>query len=195
MPTSKTALVAGSRHPSTGAASTALPGDDGESPVSLWRIATETRAYKATDLSGAGAALAPGRWNHDRQPVVYCAQTIALAVLETAAHLPDAGLPLNRFVVQITVPAPIWAERVILQPQDMDPACAAIPAGQASADIGANWLMSLSSALLLVPSVIVPEEAVVLINPAHPAADRITATALRVFDYGRLFRRAGVGTG
>ena len=51
----------------------------------LWRIATETREYRAIDLSGAGAARDPGRWNAAREPVVYCAPTIAIAVLETAA--------------------------------------------------------------------------------------------------------------
>lgn len=39
----------------------------------LWRIATETRRYKATDLTGGGAAASPGRWNEDNQPVVYAA--------------------------------------------------------------------------------------------------------------------------
>ena len=53
----------------------------------LWRIAAETREYPATDLTGAGAAKNPGRWNDYKEPVVYCAPTIAIAVLETAATL------------------------------------------------------------------------------------------------------------
>jgi hypothetical protein len=40
----------------------------------------------------------------------------------------------------------------------------------------------------LVPSVIVPEEFVVLINPQHPGATKIKAQAIRPFDYKRLFR-------
>jgi len=63
--------------------------------VILWRIATETRSYRADDLSGAGAAISPGRWNDTGEPVLYTAPSIALAVLETAAHLDDAGLPLR----------------------------------------------------------------------------------------------------
>src|SRR5512133_1880083 len=80
-------------------------------PVILWRIATETRKYAATDLSGAGAARSPGRWNEEGEAVVYAAVSIALAVLETAAHINDRGLPMNRFVVRIDVPQDVWDAR------------------------------------------------------------------------------------
>jgi RES domain-containing protein len=156
--------------------------------VKLWRIAAETRKYAATDLSGGGAAARPGRWNEEREPVVYCAPTIALAVLETAAHVDDSGLPLNKFVVQIDVPDDVWAKRESLDVAALPPAWAAIPAGRASVNIGSAWLSSLRSAIVSVPSVIVPEESAALINPKHVDAAAITATAVRVFDYNRLFR-------
>ena len=76
--------------------------------MNLWRIATETRAYAPNDLSGAGAAKNPGRWNAATESVVYCAPTLAMAVLETAAHIDDSGLPLNKFVVLIEVPDAVW---------------------------------------------------------------------------------------
>jgi RES domain-containing protein len=60
--------------------------------VILWRIAAETRDHPADDLSGAGAAVRPGRWNEEGQHVVYAAPTLALAVLETAAHLEDEAV-------------------------------------------------------------------------------------------------------
>ena len=53
--------------------------------------------------------MSPGRWNDEKQAVVYSAPTIAIAVLETAAHIDDAGLPLNRFLVEIDVPDDVWA--------------------------------------------------------------------------------------
>jgi hypothetical protein len=63
----------------------------------------------------------------------------------------------------------------------------AIPAGQASVRIGSGWLASLRSPILLVPSVIVPEELTALVNPRHPVRERITAQAVRRFEYNRLF--------
>jgi len=154
----------------------------------LWRVATETREYRANDLSGAGAARDPGRWNAAKEPVVYCAPTIAIAVLETAAHVDDSGLPLNKYLVEIQVPESVWALREELVVKALPTTWGAIPAGAASVEIGSRWLSSLRSPLLLVPSVIVPEESVSLINPRHPGATKITARAVRRFEYNRLFR-------
>lgn len=156
--------------------------------MNLWRIATETRTYPATDLSGAGAAIFPGRWNEEGQNVIYSAPTIAIAVLETVAHIDDAGLPLNRFLVQIDVPDDVWAVHETIDVQRLSPAWAAIPGGRASAVVGSAWLLSNRSPILLVPSVIVPEEFAALINPRHPAAGKITAKVIRAFEYSTLFR-------
>ena len=156
--------------------------------MKLWRIAAETRQYSATDLSGGGAANRPGRWNDDKEPVVYCAPAIAMAVLETAAYVDDSGLPLNRFLVEIDVPDAVWAKREEIDSAKLPAAWAAIPAGRASVKVGSNWLSSLASPILLLPSVIVPEESVSLINPKHPDASKITAKVLRLFEYNRLFR-------
>jgi len=156
--------------------------------VKLWRIAAETREYAATDLTGAGAAKHPGRWNDYKEAVVYSAPTIAMAVLETAAHVDDSGLPLNRYLVEIDVPDAMWARREEVDVAKLPAAWASIPAGRASAKFGSDWLASLRSAVLIVPSVIVPEERVALINPAHADASKITAKVARLFEYNRLFR-------
>lgn len=156
--------------------------------MKLWRIAAETRRYGADDLSGAGAAKNPGRWNDDGQPVLYTAPSIAMAVLETAAHVDDAGLPLNRFLVRIDMPDALWAAREVMDVRRLPPAWAAIPAGRVSVQAGAEWLRSLRSAILEVPSVIVPEETAALVNPLHPDAKALKAVIVRPFDYHRLFR-------
>ncbi len=156
--------------------------------MKLWRIAAETRKYLAIDLSGGGAANSPGRWNDDKEPVVYSAPTIAMAVLETAAHVDDSGLPLNRYLVDIDVPDDVWAQREEIDIAKLPLTWAAIPAGRASVKVGSNWLSSLKSPILMVPSVIVPEEWVSLINPKHSEASRITAKVVRLFEYNRLFR-------
>jgi RES domain-containing protein len=59
----------------------------------------------------------------------------------------------------------------------------------ASTAVGGQWLAEQKTAILLVPSVIVPEEWAALINPAHPDALAIRARAVRKFEYNRLFRR------
>lgn len=155
----------------------------------LWRIAAETRVYRADDLSGTGAAKHPGRWNADGEAVVYAAPTIAMAVLETAAHIVDAGLPLHRYLVRIAVPDSVWAAREALDVSALPVTRSAIPAGRASVQAGSDWLRGRTAAILEVPSVIVPEEPATLINPRHPDAKRMSASTVRRFEYDRLFRR------
>lgn len=154
----------------------------------LWRIASETRQYDAADLSGAGAAAKPGRWNAIGEAVLYAAPTIAMAVLETAAHIDDAGLPQNRFVVRIDVPEKMWRARITLGVDALPVTWTAIPAGRASVGVGSRWIREGASVLLEVPSVIVPEETVVALNATHPEIERLKATVVRRFDYPRLFR-------
>ena len=159
----------------------------------LWRVATETKAYSADDLSGAGAARNPGRWNAATEPVVYCAPTLAMAVLETAAHIDDSGLPLNKFVVRIQAPDAVWAQREEVSVAVLPVTWNAIPAGGGSVKFGSDWLASLRTPILVLPSVIVPEESIVLIKSRHSAVTSITARKLRRFEYNHLFRGGALG--
>lgn len=58
-----------------------------------------------------------------------------------------------------------------------------IPAGSASVRAGSNWLSRAKTAILLVPSVIAPEESAAFINPPQPQATRPRAEIVRRFDY------------
>jgi hypothetical protein len=102
------------------------------SDISLCRVATETRRFSADDLSGSGAAVDPGRWNRLGDAVLYAATSVALATLETAAHVAPAGLPLNKFLVRISVPNKVWRRRQALDVSKLGPAWNAIPAGLVS---------------------------------------------------------------
>lgn len=152
-------------------------------PVVLWRIAKHTTQYQATDLSGGGAKTTGGRWNSKGIPVVYAATTIALATLETLAHLGDNIAIRNTFLVQITVPAALWKKRQIVEVKNLSPTWLAEPPGSTTINFGDDWLRNLSAPLLLVPSVIIPEEYNVLINPAYPGSGNIQASVLRQFIY------------
>ena len=153
--------------------------------VEVWRIAVETPTYAANDLSGMGAKITGGRWTRMGTPVVYCASNIALATLETVHYLRNGRLPFNRFLVRIDVPDAVWDARHVLDP--LPGGWDAIPAGMAAWVAGEDWIASRSSALLLVPSVIVPEEFNVLINPQHADVAAIAATTTRRWIYDPRF--------
>ena len=153
--------------------------------VAIWRIATETRNCAANDMSGIGAKTSGGRWNSKGTPMVYCASNIALATLETVHYLKTGGLPFNRYLVRIEVPDDIWNARQVLDP--LPGGWDAIPAGLSARLAGDAWIASGGAALLLVPSVIVPDEYNILVNPAHADALRITATTLKRWMYDPRF--------
>ncbi|GGY76111.1 RES family NAD+ phosphorylase [Pseudoduganella plicata] len=143
----------------------------------LWRIAAVTPAYSADDLSGKGAETTGGRWNLRGTPVVYTSANIALASLETLAHLAVERLPWNRYLVRIDVPDDVYAARTVLDP--VPAGWDADPYGLPSVQAGEAWCREGRTALLDVPSALVPEERNVLINPRHADAARIGAVMQR----------------
>jgi RES domain-containing protein len=151
--------------------------------VISWRIATDARRYPADDMSGAGAASRGGRWNDRGTAVVYSSESRALACLETLVHLDDGGLPLNRYLVRIDIPDPVWKAARRETPATLPVGWDAEPASITSVTLGNSWAQSRGSAILRVPSVIVPEEENILINPAHPDAAGITASKVRRWLY------------
>lgn len=152
--------------------------------ISLWRIAKHTATFRADDLSGGGAAATGGRWNSKGNHVVYASFSIALATLETLAHLGGGDINCrNRFLVEILVPESVWNKRDWRDTTMLPPTWIAEPPGMDSINIGDAWLTSGVSALLVVPSVIVHEEANILINPTHPDAKSITARVARQYVY------------
>ena len=150
---------------------------------SVWRIATDTKDYEADDLSGAGAKATGGRWNAAGVPMLYCAESRALACLETVVHLNAGGLPLNRYLVEIEVPDDAWASARMESAASLKVGWDAAPAGRVSIGFGSDWARSKSSLLLLVPSAIVPEETNVLVNPEHPDRARLRARKVRKWVY------------
>ena len=153
----------------------------------LWRIATDTPGWSADDLAGRGAEATGGRWNIRGAPVIYASQTRALACLETLVHLNAGGLPLNRYLVAIEVSDAIWSAAEILDALSLQVGWDATPPGRVSLETGMAWLRSRRSALLFTPSVIVPEEFSILINPGHPDSRSITATKVRRWLYDPRF--------
>jgi RES domain-containing protein len=147
--------------------------------VTVWRIVTDTRTYEADDLSGAGAKHTGGRWNAVGDALVYASETQALVCLDTFVHLNAGGLPLNRYLVSITIPDGVWTSARTETPGSLPVGWDADPSGRASIQFGSAWIRSTASALLRVPSVIVPDEYTVLINPLHPDSGTIIARKIR----------------
>ena len=130
---------------------------------------------------GAGAAAQGGRWNPAGVPVIYAAATLSLAMLERLVQRRNLRRTL---IVEAEVPADLPIEDLLDCPP---PHWRALSSPQAAA-AGGTWAASCRTALLRVPSALVPREANYLINPAHPGASRIRVGAPEPLDWdARLF--------
>jgi RES domain-containing protein len=139
----------------------------------LWRL---TRPAHAPGLDGEGARLFGGRWNTPGSPVVYGSVSLAMALFEVWVHLnPDqrrAGSLPDFVKIGVDFPSDISVERHDAVPEELsDPARARA--------FGDAWLAAARTAVLSVPSAIIPEEANLLLNPLHPDFARVTV-ALQV---------------
>lgn len=115
---------------------------------------------------GADAARFGGRWNRAGSPVIYAAGSLALAMLE---RLVQRGVIGSAMVVMAEVPEDVAVTDLLGAPP---PGWMALGSPEAVA-AGAAWLRAGATALLRVPSVLVPSEPNYAINPAHPDAARI----------------------
>jgi len=144
-----------------------------------WRIDTAKRA--AQSFTGAGAALAGGRWNPAGIRVVYVSQHLSTACLEKFIHLPKpvpASLRFVQFAIDFNGVA---IER---------PKRSALPAGwreqppsESTQAFGLEWYRSARTAVLAVPSAIIPEEENYVLNPTHPEFSRLKIARPRPFEY------------
>jgi RES domain-containing protein len=85
--------------------------------------------------------------------------------------------------VEVTIPDALWASAQMASAVSLPVGWDAEPAGRASIEFGADSIHSSTDALLVVPSLIVPEELNVLMNPQHPDRARITAAKVRKLLY------------
>lgn len=160
----------------------------GAPAVVLYRIAIDTPDYEADDPSGTGAKLSGGRWNRQGTALLYTATSRPLACVETLVHIaPRAPFPFNRYLVEVAVPAAAWAARTVFDPSP-HVGWDAEPPGRVSIDWGDRWAGDGTALLAAVPSVVVPEDANVLVNPAHPDHALVTVRKVRRWTYNHRLR-------
>lgn len=121
--------------------------------------------------------------------MVYTAGSVSLAALEMLAHL-EAHQLLNDYVC-----IPITFEENFCRKLDLESLpddWRVDPAPSSTKDVGAKWARDLSSAVLAVPSVLVPLEMNFLINPHHPDFEKLEVGDAQTFNYDeRLIKRDG----
>jgi RES domain-containing protein len=132
-----------------------------------WRIVREDHGYTAFD--GEGAWRFGGRWNSLGTRTVYTSATLSLAALETLVHL-------NPPVAFKYVAIPIEFDEALVETfatSDLPADWNEEPPPPSTAEIGDRWVKESRSAVLELPSVIIPAEPNYLLNPTHSDFKRI----------------------
>lgn len=141
----------------------------------VWRLLTARFADSA--FTGEGARLYGGRWNRKGVPMVYTAGSQSLATLEMLVQ--DEPLRARYVMIPVTLPKNLKIERVT---EDELPAdWRDLAAREHTQAIGCAWAKRKSSAVLAVPSAVIPAEHNYLLNPLHPSFPKIEIGAPRDF--------------
>jgi len=141
-------------------------------------------------LDGEGAFRYGGRWNRAGTAVVYASSTLALAALEYLVHVDPADAPTDLVALELAVPdVPLdtW-EIAVLPPTWRD-----APTPLACQQRGDAWVAAGTALGVWVPSVVIPPEHNLLLNPVHPAMTDVHLLSHAPFAYDpRLLYRAGL---
>jgi RES domain-containing protein len=133
----------------------------------VYRIVKARQARSA--FTGEGARIAGGRWNRPGDAAVYTSDSLALAAIETSVHLGEDGLHIRFVYYKVEIPDDLRLERCRRPPRGWR----AEPPLDASMRYGSSWIRRGRTAVLDVPSVIVPSERNYLLSPRHPDFARI----------------------
>jgi len=127
--------------------------------VLCWRIARK----KYADLSGAGGLVDSGRWHSVGHKALYASTSIALAALEYAVH--SAVRPSDSVLMKIEIPND---SLVTIEHRLGGPLPENWPYVEVQTQhLGSEWLLSDDSIALEVPSVVIPLERNLILNPEH----------------------------
>ncbi len=151
----------------------------------VYRIA---RKDVVKDLTGTGAKLYGGRWNHRGTSVVYTSETRALATVEFLVHVSLSNSPRGLMIAAIEISDSIVPE---------DAPRGSLPRGwrdypppREVADLGTRWARSGKSLLLRVPSAVVEQEYNILINPLHSDMKKVKVQRVEKFEFDKRLVRS-----
>ena len=130
----------------------------------VWRICSRQHIAHAYD--GEGARIFGGRWNHPGTRVVYTGATVSLAALELFVNLDPDVCPDDLVAIPAGIPRAVKVTRV--ERTDLPRCWQRYPAPVQLQDLGNRWVADGATAVLAVPSAVVPQERNYLLNPAHP---------------------------
>jgi RES domain-containing protein len=152
----------------------------------LYRVLRNT--YARAPFDGEGAYRYGGRWSSPGTRLSYTSEHQSLAMLEYFVHLDVDDPPGDLVLAVAEAPDDLARERVEIS--DLSANWRESAAPPQLARLGDEFAQRGEHCLLLVPSVLAPNENNWLINPAHPDYKRIVVREVEPLSYDpRMFRK------
>lgn len=148
--------------------------------MSLWFRGAQIQ-YADKVFSGDGGLYVAGRWNHKGTKAIYCSQSISLCTLEWLSHngLSVSGFSYYKFSIEIP-------DELIIQYNisDLPPEWRDTPSPNSNRDfIAENFYRPNKYLAITIPSVMVPEEFNLVINPLHSYFEKVKETILSLGEF------------
>lgn len=146
-----------------------------------------SRKKYVKEFNGRGASKFGNRWNSKGVEVIYTAESRALAMAEVAVHLNLAILPSDFMMLEIYIPDEIEIEKLSLKRLSKD--WNMHPHYLETQKLGDEFINSLETCILKVPSAVVKGDFNYLLNPHHPDFKKIDIASVSYFPFDkRLFK-------
>jgi RES domain-containing protein len=145
--------------------------------VPVWRIARAAHAA----FDGEGARRYGSRWTPRGLPAVFTSATLSLAALERFVNTDPDLEPVDLVAIAVDIETNIAIETITVGA--LPPDWRTYPAPLGLAVIGERWLGEARSAILSVPSVVIPNERNFVLNPAHADFSRLTIHPSEPFSF------------
>jgi len=146
----------------------------------VYRIA---KTQYARDLSGTGAYLYGGRWNEPGTHMLYAADSVALATLESLAHL-TRNITAKKFVL-VTLQLPDQTYPSVEDYMHLPPDWTAPPPySEVTLSVSkASWYAH--HLALRAPSVVTRKDENYLINPQHSLMSEVRVMEVEPYDFDK----------
>jgi RES domain-containing protein len=145
--------------------------------VHVWRVVPA--AHQAFD--GEGNQRFGSRWVPKGVPAICTSATLSLGALELFVHIDPDLAPADLRAISVAIPDDLDVYELKLG--DLPSTWREIPAPAELQEQGQSWIVAGKTAILSVPSVVVPTERNYLLNPTHSDFHRIHVDAAHDFSF------------
>lgn len=151
----------------------------------VWRIATTTHLA----FDGEGARLHGSRWTPRGLAAIYASGTLSLAALERFVHTDPDLEPGDLVAIEIEIGSDVAIHTIDIS--ELPHRWREFPAPEALARIGESWLRESRTAVLSIPSVVIPHERNFALNPKHPDFAKLAISRPEPFSFDpRMWKRS-----